>query len=302
MGRLTDISVSGHLKSAAKMVTYPNIKINIGLNVLRKRPDGYHDIETLFYPSHEFHDVLEIIGGDDYSRTSAMLFSKYGTEGSVSQAISEDGRLMVTIARQQGVDWNPLEDLCARAYRLLDNDFSLPPVKIFLEKLSPVGAGLGGGSSDAAFTLRMLSEMFSLGLDEKALAGYAARLGSDCAFFVYNRPMFGEGRGDLLSECSFSDLSGYEIRIVAPEGISISTSEAYRGIVPEVPEIPLKEVLARPVCEWAGHLHNDFEKTVFAQHPALAAIKQSLYDSGAVYASMSGSGSALFAIYPSSDI
>ncbi len=284
------------------MITYPNVKINIGLNVLRKRGDGFHDIETLFYPYNEIHDILEIIAGDDFSRTSAGLFGKYGqvrtADGpAIRQGISENGKLMITVAREDGVSWDPLDDLCAKAYGLLDADFSLPPVKIFLEKLAPVGAGLGGGSSDAASALKMLSDIFSLGLGEDTLLEYASRLGSDCPFFICNRPMFGEGRGEILTECAFSDLSDYEIKVITPEGIQISTAEAYKGIRPAVPAVPLKEALLEPVTEWRHCLENDFEKTVFPAHPALAAIKQSLYDSGAVYASMSGSGSSLFAIY-----
>lgn len=289
------------------MTVYPCVKINLGLNVLRRRPDGYHDLETVFVPSQEYHDVLEIIGADDYSRTSASLFSRYGTPDSVSgsreivQSISPDGKLMITIARREGVDWDPLKDLCAKAYFLLDRDFSLPSVKIFLEKLSPVGAGLGGGSADAAYTVMELNRLFSLGLDDRQMAGYAASLGSDCAFFIYGRPMFGEGRGEILSDFPLPCLSGYDLKIVVPEGISVSTAEAYRGIVPHVPEKSLREVLSYPVEEWKGTLANDFETTVFAEYPALASIKQSLYDSGAVYASMSGSGSALFALYPRQD-
>ena len=173
--------------------------------------------------------------------------------------------------------------------------FKLPPVKIFLEKTSPVGAGLGGGSADAAFALKMLDEMFALGLSEDALAGYAARLGSDCAFFIYNRPMIGEGRGEVLSEYPL-DIP-YDIQVITPAGITVSTKDAYGGIRPHEPEVPLREALLRPVEEWDGILVNDFEETVFAKYPELAAIKQSLYDCGAVYASMSGSGSALFALY-----
>lgn len=283
------------------MITYPNIKINLGLNVLRKRPDGYHDIETLFYPVHEIHDTLEIIAGDDFSRTSAEIFSKYGAEGEnpmARQGMTDDGKLIITVARKEGVDWDPLSDLCAKAYLLLDKEFQLHPVKIFLEKSSPVGAGLGGGSSDAAFTLKMLSDMFSLNLDEESLAAYASRLGSDCPFFIYNRPMLGKGRGEILSECSFSDISGYELKVISPEGIAVRTAEAYGGIKPHVPAISLEEALQRPVEEWRTCLVNDFEKTVFPKHPELALIKQSLYDSGAAYASMSGSGSSLFALYP----
>ncbi len=277
------------------MITKPNVKINLGLSVLRRREDGFHDLETLFVPYMGISDRLEIIVGDDYSRTSAELFAKYGDE-QIVQGLSEDGKLMITIARAEGVDWNPLKDLTAKAYFILAEDFELPPVKIFLEKLSPVGAGLGGGSSDAAFALVMLNELCSLGLSEERLATYASHLGSDCAFFVYNRPMIGEGRGEILTEYPV-DLSGYELQVLTPEGIAVSTADAYRGIKPGIPEIRLREALSKSVEEWDGVLVNDFEETVFTKYPELAAIKKSLYDSGAVYASMSGSGSALFALY-----
>ena len=285
------------------MITNPNVKINLGLNVLRKREDGFHDLETLFVPYFGISDTLEIVVGDDYSRTSAALFGRYGEPDGcageapmLAQGISEDGKLMITIARKEGVDWDPLKDLTAKAYRILAEDFELPPVKIFLEKTSPVGAGLGGGSADAAFALKMLDELCGLGLSEEQLASYASRLGSDCAFFVYNRPMIGEGRGEILSEYPVS-LEGYDLRVLTPEGIAVSTKDAYSGIRPHLPEVPLREALARPVEEWDGILVNDFEETVFAKYPELAAIKRSLYDSGAAYASMSGSGSALFALY-----
>lgn len=298
------------------MITHPNVKINLGLNVLRKREDGFHDLETLFVPYFGISDTLEIVVGDDYSRTSAVLFAKYGSahmqeasQPKLVQGISGDGKLMITIARAEGVDWDPLQDLTAKAYMMLAEDHQLPPVKIFLEKTSPVGAGLGGGSSDAAFALKMLDGLCSLNLTEEQLAGYAARLGSDCAFFIYNRPMIGEGRGEILTEYPIEgigygqpeDTDGkhdeYEIKVLAPEGIAVSTADAYRGIRPRMPEIPLREALARPVGDWKSCLVNDFETTVFAKYPELAAIKSSLYESGAVYAGMSGSGSALFAIY-----
>lgn len=285
------------------MITNPNVKINLGLNVLRKREDGFHDLETLFVPYFGISDTLEIVVGDDYSRTSAALFGRYGEPDGCAgeapmlvQGISEDGKLMITIARKEGVDWDPLKDLTAKAYRILAEDFELPPVKIFLEKTSPVGAGLGGGSADAAFALKMLDELCGLGLSEEQLASYASRLGSDCAFFVYNRPMIGEGRGEILSEYPLS-LEGYDLQVLTPEGIAVSTKDAYSGIRPHLPEVPLREALARPIEEWDGILVNDFEETVFARYPELAAIKRSLYDSGAAYASMSGSGSALFALY-----
>ena len=278
------------------MITNPNVKINLGLNVLRKREDGFHDLETLFVPYFGLHDTLEIITGDDYSKTSAAMFARYAPE-MIAQGISEDGRLMITIAREQGVDWDPLKDLTAKAYYILSEEFDLPPVKIFLEKTSPVGAGLGGGSADAAFALRMLNDLCSLGLSDEQLAGYAARLGSDCAFFIYNRPMIGEGRGEILSDYPLTVLEDYDLQVLTPEGVSVSTAEAYGGITPKIPDLTLREVLKLPVEQWDGQLLNDFETTVFDKHPALAAIKRSLYDSGAVYASMSGSGSALFALY-----
>lgn len=277
------------------MITNPNVKINLGLNVLRKREDGFHDLETLFVPYSGISDTLEIVVGDDYSRTSAAIFGKYAPE-MIAQGISEDGSLMITIAREEGVDWDPLKDLTSKAYCILAEDFKLPPVKIFLEKTSPVGAGLGGGSSDAAFALKMLNELCGLQLSEDQLAAYAARLGSDCAFFVYNRPMIGEGRGEVLTPYDI-DLSGYDLQVLTPEGIAVSTKDAYGGIRPHLPQMPLRDVLARPVEEWDGLLVNDFEETVFVKYPELAAIKKSLYDSGAAYASMSGSGSALFALY-----
>ena len=277
------------------MITNPNVKINLGLNVLRKREDGFHDLETLFVPYFGISDTLEIIVGDDYSRTSAAIFGKYAPE-MIAQGISEDGKLMITIARKEGVDWDPLKDLAAKAYYILSEDFEMPAVKIFLEKTSPVGAGLGGGSADAAFALNMLNDLCNLGLSEDQLAGYASRLGSDCAFFIYNRPMIGEGRGEILTEYQIS-MDGYDLQVLTPEGVAVSTKDAYGGIRPHLPEVPLREALARPVEEWDGILVNDFEETVFAKYPELAAIKRSLYDSGAVYASMSGSGSALFAIY-----
>jgi 4-diphosphocytidyl-2-C-methyl-D-erythritol kinase len=203
---------------------------------------------------------------------------------------------MITIAREEGVDWDPLRDLCAKAYNILAEDFTLPPVKIYLEKTSPVGAGLGGGSADAAFALKMLNELCSLELSEQQLADYAARLGSDCAFFIYNRPMRGQGRGEILMPFEL-DMSAYTIQVVTPAGIAVSTKDAYGGIKPHLPELPLTDILSKPIEEWDGLLVNDFEETVFAKYPELAAIKRSLYDSGAVYASMSGSGSALFAVY-----
>ena len=272
------------------MITHPNVKLNLGLNVISKREDGYHNLETLFIPFTGIHDTLEIITGDDYSLTVAGLSGK-----PVVQAVSPDGKLMITIARKEGVDWDPLKDLTAKVYFLLAQEFDLPPMKIFLEKTSPVGAGLGGGSADAAFALRMISELAGLGLQDEELATRAALLGSDCAFFIYNRPMIARGRGEILSPFDLS-LGGRTVRLF-PQDVFVSTREAYAGITPRVPERRLESVLKQPVEAWKGQLVNDFEETVFARHPELAAAKQALYDEGAVYAAMSGSGSALFAIY-----
>ena len=275
------------------MITRPNVKINLGLNVLRKRPDGYHDLETLFVPYFGLTDTLEIITGDDYSRTIGPLQEKYGN---LSQAISPDGKLMITIARKEGVDWDPLKDLTAKAYMMLAEDYKLPPMKIFLEKTNPVGAGLGGGSADAAFALKMISELAELGLSNDALAGYAARLGSDCAFFIYNRPMMGSGRGEILEPFPL-DLGGLRLEVIVPEGISVSTADAYRGIVPRVPEKPLAEVLRQDPATWKEELRNDFEDTVFEKYPELKKIKAQIYLRGALYCAMSGSGSSLYALF-----
>lgn len=281
------------------MISHPHVKLNLGLSVLRRREDGFHDLETLFMPFGGISDTLEIIRGDDWSETSASIFSRY-SEGEVAQAIREDGSLMITIARAGGVDWDPLEDLTARAYALLKADYSLPPMKIFLEKTSPVGAGLGGGSADAACALRMISDLAVPGLSDDQLAAYASRLGSDCAFFVYDRPMIGEGRGDVLTPFDL-DLDGYRIEVQIPEGVAVSTADAYRGITARDKStdalMPLREALSLPVDRWKDCLVNDFEKTVFVAHPEIAVLKQSMYERGAVYAAMSGSGSAVFAIF-----
>ena len=275
------------------MIRYPNVKLNLGLHVLRRREDGFHDLETLFVPYTGISDCLEIVTGEDYSRTLAGLKERYG---SLAQAVTPDGKLMITIARREGVDWDPLKDLTAKAYGLLALEYKLPPMKIFLEKRSPVGAGLGGGSADAAFALRMISALAGLNLADAQLAGLAARLGSDCAFFVYNTPMLGTGRGEVLEPWAI-DLSPYRTAGFIPEGISVSTADAYRGITPRIPAKSLREVLSQPVSTWREELKNDFEETVFVKYPALSSVKERLYANGALYAAMSGSGSAFFALY-----
>lgn len=279
------------------MICYPHVKINLGLHVLRRREDGFHDLETLFVPSDQFHDTLEIIAGDDYSRTLKGLEERYRAPERLVQAISPEGKLMITIARAEGVDWDPLSDLTARAYRLLDETCHLPPVKIFLEKTSPVGAGLGGGSADAAAALKAMDALFELHLSPQALSAYAARLGSDCAFFLHEVPMMGSGRGEILTPFPL-DLSRFRLEIVVPEGVHVSTADAYRGIVPKAPAKPLAAILRQDPASWKEELVNDFEATVFAKYPSLRQYKAGLYERGALYAAMSGSGSALFGLFP----
>ena len=246
------------------MLLYPNAKINLGLHVIRKRSDGYHDIETLFYPVADLCDILELVHADTF-------------------------RMQVYHADIAG------ENLCEKAWKLLHERFGIPPVEIHLYKKIPMGAGLGGGSSDAAFTLSGLNALFGLGIPKDDLAALAAQLGSDCAFFIYNRPMLARGRGEILTPVDFS-LEGFRIRIY-PQDVFVSTREAYAGIVPHEPARRIESVLKLPVERWDGLLVNDFETSVFMRHPELAAAKQAIYDDGALYVAMSGSGSALFGIF-----
>lgn len=258
------------------MILYPNAKINIGLNVIEKRVDGFHNLETLFYPV-EAYDILEIVESD------TLKMFQYG--------IDYPGEVM--------------DNLCVRAYNLLKSEYNIPPVEIHLYKRIPVGAGLGGGSSDAAFTLKGLNDLFNLSIPDKKLWEYASMLGSDCPFFIYNKPMLGTGRGEILSEVEITDLSDYRIELVYPPYF-ISTADAYRGIVPRnVRELngekfkgqSLVEMLKEPVESWKDNVTNDFEITVFNKIPELAKYKEDLYKRGAVYASMSGSGSAMFGVF-----
>ena len=259
------------------MTVYPNVKLNLGLRVLGKRPDGYHELESLFIPWDGFRDELCV------------------------EPAAEFG---IEIGGPCYRGWDPSEDLTARAWRLVRDEFGIGPVRIRLTKNSPVGAGLGGGSADGAFALRALSELFGLGLSDDALAALAARLGSDCPFFIYNRPMFVSGRGDVL-EAFDIDLSGYRVEVAVPEGVAVSTKEAYSGIdewnkdvIPSEAKESLREVLRLPVPDWRGRLVNDFERSVFPAHPEIAALKERFYAEGASYAAMSGSGSAVFALFP----
>lgn len=295
------------------MKTCPNPKINIGLNVLRKRPDGFHDLETLFVPYFGMADELEIVdasGSVCLRKASASLHPSQPGGWAPPSDMPEGGqpfleantagsKLNIRIIGSK-VDWDPKKDLTVKAYEILDADFNLPPVEIVLRKNIPVGAGLGGGSSDAAFALKMLNEMFSIGLDDSALAEYAARLGSDCAFFIYNRPMFGTGRGEVLEPYDI-DLSVWQLRVEVPSGVAVSTAEAYRGVLAArntaIALPPLKEALKGPVECWKDVVVNDFEATVFPLHPEIQALKRRFYDDGAVYAAMSGSGSSVFGLF-----
>lgn len=254
------------------MITFPNVKINLGLSITEKRPDGYHNLETVFYPV-ALEDALEV-------RTSS--------------ATPPDRKFTL---HQHGMEiaGTPEENLVVKAYQLLDKEFNLPPVEIHLYKHIPSGAGLGGGSSDAAFMLKLLNEHFQLNLSVSQLEAYAATLGADCAFFIRNKPTFAEGIGNIFSPIELS-LSGYGIMIVKPD-IFVSTREAFSNIHPKRPEHPIKEVIQRPVSEWKETLINDFEASVFPLHPAIGAIKQELYNQGAAYASMSGSGSSVFGLF-----
>lgn len=250
------------------MVVFPHCKINLGLHVLRKRPDGYHDLETCFYPV-PWNDILEVIPSAEFSLT---------TSGTAIPGREEDNQ-------------------CVRAYALLNATFNISPVKIHLHKSIPTGAGLGGGSSNGSFTLRALNQVFNLGLSPVDLRGYAAQLGSDSAFFSEDKPMIGAGRGEILTETSLS-LKNYFLILVKPD-IHVSTAEAYAGIQPAVPAKALSSVLQSPVEQWRNNLVNDFEPSVFKKYPAIESIKSALYQHGAVYASMSGSGSSVFGIFKS---
>lgn len=248
------------------MIQFPNAKINLGLYVESKRSDGYHNISTVFYPI-PLTDVVEVVEADE------TVLRTYGNP----------------------VACEPEKNLVMKAYRLLEKEFRLPPVEICLYKHVPDGAGLGGGSSDASSVLKILNTMFRLELSDSELAARAARLGADCPFFIYNRPMAARGIGDEFSEVAV-DLRGYVMALVKPD-VSVPTAMAYSQVAPRVPERRVEEILQKSLAEWKGLLENDFEKSVFANYPELAGLKQSMYDAGAVYASMSGSGSAIYALF-----
>ncbi|MCG8477025.1 MAG: 4-(cytidine 5'-diphospho)-2-C-methyl-D-erythritol kinase [Cytophagales bacterium] len=248
------------------MLTFPNAKINLGLYVTEKRPDGYHNIESVFYPVG-WEEPLEITKSEKTSFVSSGI----------------------------AIPGSPESNLCLKAYELLKKDFDLPPVRIHLHKTIPIGAGLGGGSADASFTLKLLNEMFSLDLSDEKLEDYASGLGADCPFFIKNRPVLARGTGNLFEPVEL-DLSAYRLVLVNP-GIHVGTAEAYAGVRPKPAPFDLTELLRLPVTEWKGKLHNDFEDSTFPNHPEIARIKENLYEAGALYASMTGSGATVYGIF-----
>ena len=247
------------------MVTFPNAKINIGLQVLRKRPDNYHEIETVFYPL-PIYDVLEIIEAPQF-------------------------RLFVSGIPITG----NTENLCTKVFQVLKSDYGLPTVHIYLHKNIPVGAGLGGGSSDAAFLVKLINEYFNLTLSTKQMEDYARRFGADCAFFIANKPVLASGIGDRFSSISL-DLSSYHLAVVKPP-VHISTAAAFAEVPLNENGRDLKENILQPVHTWRESIVNDFEHSIFEKYPSIKQIKEQLYLSGAVYASLSGSGSAVYGIF-----
>ncbi|TAE25811.1 MAG: 4-(cytidine 5'-diphospho)-2-C-methyl-D-erythritol kinase [Cytophagales bacterium] len=254
------------------MLGFPNCKINLGLQITERRPDGYHNLNSCFYPVG-WSDVVEVI--EDHSLTVPVQFTATG--------IPIPG------------DPDPAKNLCVKAYHALRADHDLPPVRIHLHKIVPIGAGLGGGSADAALVLKQLNGLFELGLSLAQLESYARPLGADCAFFIQNRPMYCVQKGDMFEEIKV-DLSGYSIQLIYPN-LAISTAEAYAGIRPRQPETPLRALLEAPIAGWRDRVHNDFEDSLFPKYPILADLKAQLYEQGAVYAAMSGSGSTVFGIF-----
>ena len=258
------------------MITFPCAKINLGLNIVSKRPDGYHNLETVFYPI-PLTDALEIKYMDE----------KFPSESRCDLKITGND-----------VDCNEEDNLVIKAYQLLAADFQLPRVHAHLVKRIPTQAGLGGGSSDAAYMIRLLDERFRLNIGIPEMERYAAKLGADCAFFITADPSYAEGIGDVLMPVDVpgAGLGGYYLAVVKPS-VAVSTRDAYAAIVPKTPAKCCRDIVRQPIETWKDELVNDFEAPIFAMHPELAAIKQSLYDAGAVYAAMSGSGSALFGIF-----
>lgn len=258
------------------MVSFPNCKINLGLYITGKRSDGFHDLETIFYPI-DLTDALEIVSNKD-ARDGSLDFSVSGIEF-------------------QG---NTADNICIKAYALIKKNYPhLPPVKMYLHKAVPVGAGLGGGSADGAFALKLLNTKFGLGLSVSQMVDYALQLGSDSPFFIINKPVIAAGRGELMREIDI-DLSGYKMVLVNP-GVHINTGWAFGQLKAYSKSNQLDAITAKPVEQWKDILHNDFEAPVFHHYPWFAGIKSQLYQLGALYASMSGSGSSFYGIFEKAD-
>ena len=252
------------------MITYPNAKLNLGLNIVEKRPDGYHNLETVFYPIN-LQDALEVT------------------------TLEEQGDYTL-VTSGTPIEGEPENNLVVKAYKLLKEDFpELPGIDIHMYKHIPTGAGLGGGSSDAAFMIKLLNEKFKLKISVEKMEEYAAKLGADCAFFIQNKPVFASGIGNIFESIELS-LKGYYLVLVKPD-IFVSTKDAFALIKPQKPSKSLKEIIRMPVETWRAMMKNDFEESVFQKYPEIAAIKDKLYDMGAIYASMSGSGSSVFGIF-----
>ena len=270
------------------MINFPNCKINLGLKILRKRSDGYHDLETVFYPL-PLYDVLEIITGEEDKGQ--------GTRDKEQGFLNNDVQFSISgLTINDAIENN----LCIKAYTLLKKDFAqIPSVQMHVHKNIPMGAGLGGGSSDAAFTLKLLNEKFNLNISTEQLIDYAAQLGSDCPFFIINKPCYATGRGEYLQVVDI-DLSNYLFVLINP-GIHISTAWAFSHVaISDASQQPasLKTLIQQPVETWKQNIVNDFEEVVCKQYPELKKIKDSLYSAGAVYASMTGSGSCFYGIFP----
>jgi len=257
---------SGHFFIFKTMIIYPIAKVNLGLQITEKRPDGFHNLETVFYPV-PIQDALEVVLADDFK------INVTGIE------LEED----------------PEQNLVAKAYRLLREKHQLPPVHIHLHKNIPVGAGLGGGSADASYMLIMLNDLFDLQIPKEKILEYALQLGSDCPFFIRPRPVFATGRGEIMNDVPVN-LSGYTLVVIKPP-IHISTAEAYQHINPAKSRMSLKALVQFPVVRWQDNIRNQFEKHVFSAHPAVKEIKETLYKQGATFALMSGSGSAVFGLF-----
>ena len=270
-------SAEKKLKNIFCMITFPNCKINLGLNIVNRRSDGYHDLETVFYPVTGLHDALEVTTANN-NKEKGYTFQQYGNT----------------------LDCDADKNLVVKAYLLLKKAFpSIPSIDISLLKHIPSGAGLGGGSADAAFMLKLLDELYELHLSTEQLEQLASQLGADCAFFIRNEPTFATGIGNIFSPINIS-LKDYQIIIVKPN-VFVSTKEAFAYIYPQRPSVSIVDVIQSPISEWRHYLVNDFEASIFPQHPEIQTIKQMLYENGAEYASMSGSGSSVFGIFNPQD-